>query len=160
MNSFSPKYTAHSYTLRHQHTHTHSKRLPVAAVAPPLSKRNQAWACLKVTKKCLLSMRMSPKSGPVPLWNCVLTSLRPLLLLLPPHPHHLPRTPPQNTHYIIKISLDAFLTLPPLPTRLALDPRHTHACTHLVLYKGETTAWLQLHKHNFWQHYCTLKPTV
>lgn len=74
---------------------------------------------------------------------------------------HPPPPLPKHNPLVIKISLIAFWPDPqPIPPCLILYSLHAHTCTHQVLYKGETTAWLQLHKHNFWQHYCTLKPTV
>lgn len=87
------------------------------------------------------------------------TSLWPLLLLLPVLPS--PKLPPPSPG-VTKTSkkLPSAPPTRPSPALLLTPLTHTHACTHLVLYKGETTEWLQLHKHNFWQHYCTLNPTV
>lgn len=48
---------------------------------------------------------------------------------------------------------------PPTPP-LAHIPLHTHAHIECSTKGGRTTAWFQLHKHNFWQHYYTLEPTV
>lgn len=122
---------------------THNTCLPVTVVAPPPSESDQA---------CVRWQNGLWAGGPVPLWNCVLASLWPQLLLLP----SLKFTMYSSAHY--NLSLPFY---PPAPPSLLIPPTHAHTCTLQVLYKGgRTTTWLQLHKHNFWQHYCTLEPTA
>lgn len=60
---------------------------------------------------------------------------------------------------------DAIITFPTTfspshPSHVPPTRTHTHAHIECCTKGGRTTVWLQLHKHNFWQHYYTLEPTV
>lgn len=74
---------------------------------------------------------------------------------------NLPWTPPWSTAPVRPLSPLLPPSHPPTPPSL-MSPlhAHTHAHTECCTKGGRTAAWLQLHKHNFWQYDYTLEPTA